>query len=200
MKVKVKTPISRETIGRLKVGDVVHLDGIMFTMRDLAHRRLLTLHAKGKRVPINFEGSVLYHCGPLVKREGGEWKVIAAGPTTSMRMEPFASDVVRLTKVRMIVGKGGMGNDTAKALRRYGAVYCDFTGGAAVLAAKAIKKVLDVKWLDLGLPEAIWVFEVKQFGPLLVTMDSQGRDYRESIRNRAKATLSRLREHYGNTT
>lgn len=150
-------------------------------MRDQAHKRYVEYKKSGKFVPIDLNGSVIFHCGPLVRREEKAWVVLVAGPTTSKRMEPFTADLLKLSRVRVIVGKGGMGRLTLRALKKYGAVYCDFTGGAGVLAARSIKKVLDVKWLDLGLPEAVWFLEVKKFGPLIVSMNTEGNDLRARI-------------------
>jgi len=181
LRTDLKTPLTEKEIRRLRIGDIVYLSGIIATARDQAHLRAINETRQGKPIPIDFRGVVLYHCGPIVRRVGDSWSVIAAGPTTSYRMEKVEAEFIELFGVRMIIGKGGMGKKTCEALHKFGAVYCDFTGGAALLAAKAILNVEDVAWLDLGVPEAIWVFSVRDFGPLLVTMDSTGLNYRDKI-------------------
>ena len=177
----LKTPISEEDIRRLRAGDIVYVSGIMVTARDAAHRRMLEYLKEGKPLPVDLRGGALYHCGPVVRKKNGEWEVVAAGPTTSARMELYEATVIEKFGIRIVVGKGGMGSKTAEACKKYGAVYTIFTGGAAVLAANAIKRVIKVEWLDLGIPEALWVFEVENFGPLLVTIDSTGKNLIEEV-------------------
>jgi len=190
--VRIKTPISESQVRDLKVGDVIYVTGTMVTARDAAHKRMIKFIEKKKSMPINFDGSVIYHCGPIVKRVGEEWIVVAAGPTTSMRMERFESQIIKNFNVRLIIGKGGMGSETQRAMKEYGAVYGTFTGGAAVLAAKLIKKVKGVEWLDLGMPEALWIFEVEDFGPLIVSIDTHGNNLFEKVRRKAEKTLRRI--------
>jgi len=129
----------------------------------------------------------VFHCGPIVRKKGDTWEVIAAGPTTSSRMELFEYDFIKRFGTRLIIGKGGMGEKTVMACREFGAIYTAFTGGAAVLAAEAIKRVKEVFWLEkLGMPEALWVFEVENFGPLTVTIDAHGNNLTEDVKQRAK--------------
>ncbi len=177
----LKTPLTDEVVEKLRVGDIVYVSGIMVTARDEAHKKILETIEKGEKLPIDLRGLVLYHCGPVVrKKPDGTWEVVAAGPTTSMRMESVEAEFIAKTGVKMIVGKGGMGKKTAEAMKKYKAVYAVFTGGAGALAADRIKRVVDVYWLDeLGIPEAVWVFEVENFGPLVVTIDTTGRNYYE---------------------
>ena len=182
----VKTPISERDIRDLKVGDIIHLSGIVITARDKAHMRMLRFLAEGKRLPLNLKGSALYHCGPLVRKEEGRWIVVAAGPTTSMRMDTFEGEIIKNFGVRLVIGKGGMGEKTEEAMKKFGAAYAVFTGGAAVLAARSVKRVRDVKWLDLGMPEALWVFEVENFGPLTIAIDAYGDNLFERVRRRAE--------------
>ncbi len=191
---RFKTPISEEDVRRLRVGDIVYLDGILVGARDAAHKKALSLLERGEKLPIELEGLALYHVGPVVrKRDTGEWEVIAAGPTTSARMESVEADFIEKTRVRMVIGKGGMGLRTAEACKKYGAVYAVFTGGAAVLAASAIKRVVDVYWLEeLGMAEALWVFEVENFGPLTVVIDSTGRNYYSEVITRAKEAMESI--------
>lgn len=165
------TPISERDVRALAAGDVVYVSGTMFTARDEAHKMMLE---RGSPFPV--EGLALFHCGPVAQKRGDTWEVLAAGPTTSARMELFEADFLRRFKPRVIVGKGGMGEKTLAALAEVGAVYTHFTGGAGALAAKAVRRVTTVHWLEeLGMPEAIWVMEVERFGPLVVAMDSHGR-------------------------
>ncbi|KYH40450.1 MAG: fumarate hydratase [Candidatus Bathyarchaeota archaeon B26-2] len=182
---RLKTPLSEMEIRRLKVGDIVYLSGIIVTARDAAHKRMLDLVEAGKPLPINLRGFPIYHCGPLVRMEDGRWIVLAAGPTTSMRMEPLESVAIEKLGVRMVIGKGGMGKKTADAMARFGSVYGAFTGGAAILAARHVTRVVDVKWLDLGVPEALWVLEVKGFGPLIIAIDSHGNNLFGEVNERA---------------
>src|SRR4030042_1923982 len=147
---KLRTPVSEAEIRKLKVNDVLYITGTVVTARDQAHRRALEYSKQGKPLPINLEGLALFHCGPVMSKQGERWVAIAAGPTTSTRMELFEAEFIEKFKVRVIVGKGGMGEKTADAMAKYGAVYGAFTGGAAVLAAKAIKRVKNVEGLDVG--------------------------------------------------
>ena len=193
-KIELYTPMSEKNIRRLNVGDYVFLNGTIITARDLAHRRMMKYMAEKRSIPFSLEGMALYHCGPLVKAHGDEWAVLAAGPTTSMRMESFEDGIIENLGVRLIIGKGGMGRKTREAMKRYGAAYAAFTGGAAVLAAKRIKRIIDVKWLDLGLPEAVWIFEVDRFGPLIIGIDSYGRSLYEEVRAKTLRRLNRIVE------
>ena len=188
----LKNPIEEEEVRRLRIGDIVYLSGTIVTARDAAHRRILEYYRQGKPIPIDLRGGVIYHCGPVVLKKDDEWTVVAAGPTTSARMELYEAFVIEKFGTRMIIGKGGMGMRTTEACRRYGAVYTVFTGGAAVLAARAIKRVLRVEWLDLGIPEALWVLEVEEFGPLLVVIDSTGRNLIERVISRARKRRDEL--------
>jgi fumarate hydratase subunit beta len=189
---KLTTPISEEDIRKLKVNDTVYITGTIFTMRDETHKRALNFVNEGKNLPMQTEGLAVFHCGPIVKRENGKWKVIAAGPTTSMRMEPFEGELIKALGIRVVIGKGGMGPKTTEAMKSFGAVYGAFTGGAAVLAAKLVKKVRDVKWLDLGMPEALWVLEVENFGPLIVAIDSHGNNIHSEIMKQAERNKEKI--------
>lgn len=183
---KLTTPISEEDVRKLRVNDVVYITGTIVTARDQAHQRALQFHREGKEVPINFKGLAVFHCGPIVKREGDRWIVVAAGPTTSTRMDIFEDEFIQSFKARVIIGKGGMGKRTTDAMQKYGAVYGAFTGGAAVLAAKAIKSVKTVEWFDLGMPEALWILETEGFGPLTVAIDSHGNNLFEDIKKKTE--------------
>ncbi|MCS7096875.1 MAG: FumA C-terminus/TtdB family hydratase beta subunit [Candidatus Methanomethylicia archaeon] len=180
---RLKTPLNENVIRSLNIGDIVYLSGIIVTARDAAHSRALSILNSGGKLPIDLNGLAIYHCGPVVDKKGDEWIMVAAGPTTSARMDALEYDFIEKTGIRMVIGKGGMGSRTVEACRKFGAVYTIFTGGAAVLAVKGMKKVLGVHWLDLGIPEALWVIEVEDFGPLMVVIDSHGNNFYDSINN-----------------
>ena len=173
---KLRTPISEAEIRKLNVNDTLYVSGTIVTARDQAHKRALEYAERGIPLPVNLEGLAIFHCGPVMRKEDDKWITVAAGPTTSTRMEVYEADFIRQFKPRVVIGKGGMGKKTTEAMAKYGAVYGAFTGGAAVLAANAVKNVKDVAWLDLGMPEAMWVFEVVDFGPLVVAIDSLGKN------------------------
>jgi fumarate hydratase subunit beta len=189
---KLRIPVSEETVRKLGVNDTVYLSGTIVTMRDESHRRALDFYKQGKQLPINLEGLAVFHCGPLMKKEGKGWRVVAAGPTTSMRMDFFEDEFIKNFGVRVVVGKGGMGKKTVDAMKRYGAVYGAFTGGAGVLAAKAIKQVKGVEWSDLGMPEAMWILEVEDFGPLTVAIDAHGNNLFEAVQTKADAEKQKI--------
>jgi len=194
---KLKTPISEEEIRKLRVNDVLYITGTIVTARDQAHRRALEYFKQGKCLPINLEGLAVFHCGPVVSKEGEKWIAVAAGPTTSTRMDIFEDEFVKNFKVRVVIGKGGMGKKTTDAMAKYGAVYGAFTGGAAILAAKAIKNVKSVEWLDLGTPEALWIFEVEDFGPLAVAIDSHGNNLFLDIAMKVEENKQRIYQKLG---
>ena len=164
----LKTPMSINEIRELEIGDVVYLSGTVHTARDEAHKRMLN---KDEELPFDLNEGVIYHCGPIVLREGKRWRIISAGPTTSSRMNDLAPEIIEKYEIRAIIGKGGMGEKVREKLFQRG-VYMAYTGGAALLAASKIKEVLNVYWEDLGMAEAVWELEVRDFGPLIVTMDS----------------------------
>lgn len=167
-------PVSTETIRKLNVGDILFVSGKIFTARDEAHHMMLDK----EKSSLEFKPSemALFHCGPLMKMENDKWQVVSAGPTTSSRMEIFEDKFIEKYGINIIIGKGGMGERTAKALQKYGGVYTAYTGGAGALAADRVEAVPAVYWLDeLGMPEAVWIFKVNKFGPLVVAIDSHGK-------------------------
>jgi len=186
-----KTPISEEKTRKLRVGDVLFISGTLLTARDSGHERALEYLREGKPLPVDFSGMALYHVGPVVKKEGDKWRIISAGPTTSARLEMYEADFIEKTGVKIIIGKGGMGSKTAEACKRFGAVYAIFTGGAGALAAKAVEEVIKVEWLDLGVPEALWVMKVREFGPLTVVIDSTGENFYEKMRKQVEGKLKK---------
>jgi fumarate hydratase subunit beta len=194
---KLKTPISEEDVRKLKVNDVLYVTGTIVTARDSAHQRALEFFEQGKTMPIDLEGLGVFHCGPIVKQEDKRWVVVAAGPTTSTRMDIFEDEIIKNFKVRVVIGKGGMGTRTTEAMQKYGAVYGAFTGGAAILASNAIKKVEKVEWFDLGMPEALWVLAVEEFGPLTVAIDSHGNNLFADLAKIVEEQRLRIYEQLG---
>ena len=192
------TPISEDDARKLKVGDIVYVTGEhVYTARDEAHERALDMFEKGEKLPVDFEGSVIYHVGPVAWQKDGKWQIVSAGPTTSIRMELFEDEFLRKFKPRILVGKGGMGAKTLAALKEVGAVYCSYTGGCGALAARGLKEVRAYEWSDLGMPEALWVITAEEFGPLLVTMDSHGDSLHDVIDQRVKAKQSEIYSKIG---
>jgi len=188
---KLTTPISEEDVRKIRVGDILYITGRIYSARDAGHRRALELLNSGKPLPVDFRNMVVYHVGPVVKKVGDEWEIVSAGPTTSARLEMYEAEFIEKTGVRVIIGKGGMGKKTAEACKKFGAVYAIFTGGAGALAAKAIEKGEGVEWLDLGIPEALWILKVKDFGPLTVTIDSTGRNFYEEMKEKVNENLKK---------
>jgi fumarate hydratase subunit beta len=194
---KLKTPISEEDVRKLNVNDTIYISGTIFTARDEAHHRALEFYEEGKELPIDLLGLAVFHCGPIVKKEDDKWIIVAAGPTTSTRMDLFEDEFIKNFKVRVVIGKGGMGKRTTDAMKKHGAVYGALTGGAAVLAAKAIKNVRSVEWFDLGMPEAMWVLEVEDFGPLTVAIDAHGNNLFEDVRKSVEEIKQKVYEKLG---
>ena len=171
MKKILKTPIRSEDVEQLTIGDIVYLDGYLITCRDMGHRRLIDM---GMKLPVELEGMAILHAGPIVAKDEDSWKMVSIGPTTSMRMEVHEKEFIKQTGVKLIVGKGGMGPETVEGCAEHKAVHAVFPGGCAVLAATAVEKIEKVEWLDLGMPEALWVSRVKNFGPLIISIDTKG--------------------------
>ncbi len=184
--VALKAPITEEQIRALEVGDVVLISGRMFTGRDAVHSHLMK-----HEPPVNLDGAVLYHCGPVVAKEDHGWKVLAAGPTTSIREEPYQADIIKRYGVRVVIGKGGMGAKTLAGLKESGAVYLNAIGGAAQFYARCIQRVAGVSLLDFGTPEAMWHLDVKDF-PAIVTMDARGNSLHKDVEQASGEVLAAL--------
>lgn len=189
---ELKTPLNREEVLKLKAGDVVYVSGEIFTARDRAHLKALEYMDKGLELPVSFDGSVVYHCGPLIVRDGG-WRVVSAGPTTSTRMNAVTPKILERVNVMAIIGKGGMSESVVEALKGRG-VYLAYTGGAGALAARAVKRVKGVFWEDLGMPEAIWVFEVEKFGPCVVAIDAHGNSLYAEVSKKVEKNFQKIVE------
>ena len=170
-KIKVlNTPLSSKDVLKLKAGDVIYLSGKIITARDLAYKRILSQGS-----PLDMSGLIIYNCGPLAIRRDNEWRIVSAGPTTSSRMEHAVPKILEITGAKGIIGKGSLGKIASEALKKFSAFFGLFPGGAGALAAKSIVSIENVYWLDLGIPEAIWVLNVKMFGPIIVAIDAYGR-------------------------
>jgi fumarate hydratase class I len=183
-------PLFEEEVRKLKVGDFVYLNGPLFTGRDAVHKYLFD----GGDLDI-LKGAVIYHCGPVIVKEEGKYKVLAAGPTTSIREEPYQAEIIKRFKIRGVIGKGGMGVNTLKACKEHGAVYLHAVGGAAQIYAKTIEEVKGVSLQEFGSPEAVWHFVVKDF-PVVVTMDSHGESLHEKIDSLSKSNLERFFNYF----
>lgn len=199
---ELTVPISDEEIRSLHVGDTVYLNGVIVTGRDAAHKFMIEkfirnpvpaeeaeLYGELKKL---LDGSVIYHCGPVVKQhDDGSWSFVAAGPTTSIREEVYQPEVIEHFNLKGVIGKGGMGPNTLKACQDHGAVYFHAIGGAASLIAQSVKEVVTVHKMDFGVPEAMWVIKVEDF-PVVVTMDSHGESIHKQVEAISKAKLTEL--------
>ncbi len=184
--VRLETPLSDVAVRALHVGDVVLVSGRMFTGRDAVHAHLMKHEA-----PVDLRGAILYHCGPVVAKTGDEWRVTAAGPTTSIREEPYQAEIIKRYGIRAVIGKGGMGAKTSAALKEYGAVYLNAIGGAAQFYARAITRVDGVSLLEFGTPEAMWHLTVADF-PAIVTMDAHGNSLHKDIEQESGKQLETM--------
>jgi len=185
----LQTPISEEDIRKLKVGDVVIINGMMHTGRDALHKHLMDHDS-----PVDLNGAVIYHCGPVMsKNESGEWRVNAAGPTTSIREEPYQGEIIKKFGIRAVIGKGGMGAKTLAALQEHGAVYMNAIGGAAQYYADCFKKVEGVDLIEFGIPEAMWHLQTEGFAAI-VTMDSHGNSLHADVDKDSLAKLAQFKE------
>lgn len=197
-------PISDEEIRDLKVGDSVLLTGVMLTGRDAVHKWMIDKFIEKNQTPEGddrevyeaikplLEGGVIYHCGPVVAGlDTGDYEFVAAGPTTSIREEPYQGRVMEHFNIKGVIGKGGMGENTLKACNEVPCVYFHAIGGAATLIAQSVKKVLGVHKMDFGVPEAIWVLKVEDF-PVVVTMDSHGSSIHADIDAKSKTVMDKI--------
>jgi fumarate hydratase class I len=179
-------PLTEAQMRALKVGDVVLINGEMYTGRDNVHAYLMK-----NPPPVDLNGAALYHCGPVMLKEGGEWVMKAGGPTTSIREEPYQADVIKRYGVRAVIGKGGMGSKTLAAMKEFGAVYLHGIGGAAQVYAKSVEKVLGVHLMEFGIPEAMWHLRTKQF-MAIVTMDAHGNSLHADVERETGAALAQM--------
>lgn len=188
----INLPLTKKDALNLKVGDVVLINGFIVTGRDKVHKFLFNGKNQKKDMPFNLDGVALYHCGPIIKKVEGEYKVIAAGPTTSMRVEMYEHKIISDYGLRGIMGKGGMGEHTLRAMKARGCVYFHTIGGAAAYLADRIKRVVDVwKLEEFGMTEAMWLLEVENF-PAIVTMDAHGKSLHKEIEKVSLFNLKKL--------
>lgn len=180
-------PYTEEQVRALHTGDMVHISGVIYTGRDAVHKYL----HDGGMPPVNLENQIIYHCGPVVIKTRGRWEVKAAGPTTSIREEPYQGDIIERYKIRAVIGKGGMGPKTLAACGKVGCVYLHAIGGAAQVLAECVTEVLGVSLEEFGSPEAIWAFRVKDF-PTVVTMDSHGKSLHAEVLQHSQERLKEL--------
>jgi fumarate hydratase, class I len=181
----LRSPVTEAAIRALRVGDIVLLNGDMYTGRDAVHAHLMKNPA-----PVDLSGGLLYHCGPVVLKQDGGWKMTAAGPTTSIREEPYEADVIKRFGIRAVIGKGGMGAKTLAALKECGAVYLNAIGGAAQYYGRCIKSVKNVHLLDFGIPEAMWHIDIQDF-PAIVTMDAHGNSLHADVEKASAVMLAK---------
>lgn len=166
------TPISDEDLKDLKIGEIVYLTGSLTTCRDVAHRRLVEGH---RELPVDVRNNAIFHAGPIIRPlENDKFEMVSVGPTTSMRMEKFEKEFVEQTGVKVIIGKGGMGANTEYACKNFKAIHCVFPAGNAVVAAVEVEEIVKAEWRDLGMPETLWNCKVKEFGPLIISIDTEG--------------------------
>ena len=184
--VVLRTPLTEEQVRSLKVGDVVLLSGRAYTGRDAVHHHLMS-----HEPPVDLRGSVIYHCGPVVAKNANGWRVTAAGPTTSIREEPYQGDIIKRFGVRAVIGKGGMGGKTLAALQEAGAVYLNAIGGAAQFYARTIKSVDGVSLMEFGTPEAMWHLTIEDF-PAIVTMDAHGHSLHKDVEQESAKELAAI--------
>ena len=190
--VRISLPVTEETVRSLRAGDEVLLTGLVHTGRDRFHKHL----AEGNPSPVDLRGGAVYHCGPVVVPDpgapGAGWRVVAAGPTTSSREEPYMAGVIRREGLRAVIGKGGMGGKTVEACRECGCVYLQAVGGAAALLARCVERVEEVHFLEeFGATEACWSLRVRDL-PALVGIDASGRSLFADVRESSREVLARL--------
>ena len=182
----INLPATDEDVEKLNIGDTVYINGTVCTARDMAHLQMRELIENGKELPEKIAGGAIFHAGPVMKKdENDQWKLRVIGPTTSIRMEPHADFMGRMG-VKLIIGKGGMGEDSLAAFKKYKQAYLQAAPGCAVVLAAGIKDVKNVHWYENGMPEAMWVLEADKFGPFVVTMDCKGNSGYNDVRVKAR--------------
>ena len=184
------TPLDGRELEDIHVGDTIYLNGIMVTCRDVPHRRVVEYK---QQLPVDVRGNAIIHAGPIVREmPGNQFEMISIGPTTSMRMEKYEEEFIRETGVKIIIGKGAMGTKTVRGCMENKAVFCVYPAGCAVVAATEVEKIIGAQWMDLGMPETLWVCRVKEFGPLIVAIDIHGNNLYEQ--NMARYSERRVKE------
>jgi fumarate hydratase subunit beta len=191
-------PLTEETVRGLALGDTVYISGTFVTARDEAHIHALETVERGDALPYDLDGVTVFHCGPIMRDLGdGRWELVAAGPTTSSRMNNLEPQFLRRFNARAIIGKGGMSRPTVDAMEEVGAVYLAITGGAAVVAARGVSEVKGVHWFELGMPEALWVLEGTDFGPMTVAIDAHGNSLFDAVDAKVEQNLPSIKQRLG---
>ena len=191
------TPIRNQDLEDIRIGDIIYLTGHIVTCRDVAHRRLIE---EKRQLPVDLAGGAIFHAGPIVRPIGdGKYEMVSVGPTTSMRMEKFEKEFIHQTGVKLVVGKGGMGKGTEEGCQEFKALHVVFPAGCAVLAASVVEVIEAAHWTDLGMPETLWVCRVKEFGPLIVSIDTHGGNLFEQnkvvFNQRKEEALKEINKH-----
>jgi fumarate hydratase subunit beta len=189
---ELHTPLREEDLRRLKIKDAVYVTGEVLTIRDTAYERVLKALDAGEALPFNLQGKAIWHAGPITRQEGGKWKPVCVGSTTSSRFTGPAARLIQEMGAKMVIGKGFMGPQVSRALEKFGAVYVVTTGGTAAYYGNQIPEVQAVHWLDLGMPAAVWVLTVKRLGPLIVALDSHGKNIFDELQSRVDDSLKRI--------
>jgi len=190
VELRLNLPDDNKRVAEIRAGDVLFITGDIAIARDQAHKKLIETF-----VP-ELIGLPIFHCGPIARKVGQEWKIVAGGPTTSTRMDALTPPILEKYRTKIVIGKGGLGETGKKGLATFGAVYCEFTGGASALAVSKIVGVRKRLLEDLGPTELVWIWEVKDFGPLLVTQDHKGNDIKKIVTNEAAQKLETLVKTY----
>ena len=193
------TPVSAEDLKDIHIGDVVYLNGDLTTCRDVAHRRLVEA---GRPLPVDVKDAAVFHAGPIIRPlEDDKFEMVSVGPTTSMRMEKFEYEFVQKSGVRVIVGKGGMGPNTERACKEFGAIHCVFPAGNAVVAATEVEEIVEAQWRDRGMPETLWHCLGNEFVLLIVSIDAEGRNLFEEnkviFNERKEKAIEEICKHVG---
>ncbi len=178
----LQLPVTEEQIRQLTCEDIVYLSGLIYTMRDMGHRRAVDMLARGETLPFDLRNGALWHCAPIVRKTPqGKWEAISAGPTTSSRFTYLGSELIERLQIRCTIGKGTMMTKAVETMKEVGSCFLNSTGGCAALYAGKIEEVVGVHWTDLGLPEATWILRMKDFGPLIVGIDTRGNSLFEKV-------------------
>jgi len=190
---KLSLPVNSQQVENLQIGDTVYLTGTVYTARDMAHLEIKQLLEVGASLPVELAGRAVFHAGPVVRKTDDGWELVVIGPTTSIRMEPYAQMAGELG-VKLIIGKGGMAKDSREMFKKHKQAYLQAAPGCAVQLAGGVKKIDNVYWLENGMPEAMWVLETEEFGPFIVTMDAYGNSRYDDVKQTA---TQRIKEIYG---
>ncbi|MDR1045523.1 MAG: FumA C-terminus/TtdB family hydratase beta subunit [Candidatus Adiutrix sp.] len=186
-------PVNEEQMRELQIGDLVYLSGIVITMRDISHRKAVDMLGADESLPVDFTNGALWHCAPIVRQKGeGQWEAVAAGSTTSSKFSKLGAELIRKLQIRCTIGKGTMFPPAVDAMEEVGAVFLNATGGAAAMYACQIKEVVDAFWLELGLPEALWVLRVEEMGPFIVGIDSHRNSLFDEVGAVCRENLQRV--------